>query len=236
MARSVRSKDAEKGSRQGSRQGAKQGAKRLLRRGPKRTGPGRRGGTGRRVPATRQPAREPTLLRAPTFVRALVLMVAFVAMVTFAVVLAKLTLQPSAASVSLTHTNLRPGSSIRAYLDQPQFRDTVKQIGGNILLGVPFGVLLPAVWPRARGLVRVTIVTASVMMLVELVQGALVEGRAFDIDDVILNTLGAMLGYLPAGRRLGRALHPRRVHWWHRLGLAPRPDTAPRQANTAKPR
>lgn len=146
-----------------------------------------------------------------------VLAVAVVCMVGFAVALAKVTLVPSPASVHLIHTNLRPGASIRAYLDQPETRDTVKQIGGNILLGVPFGILLPMLFPRARGLLRVAVLTALVMVLVEATQGAIVEGRAFDIDDVILNTLGALIGYMLLGRRLGRALHPRREHWWHRF-------------------
>jgi glycopeptide antibiotics resistance protein len=157
-----------------------------------------------------------TQQRLPLVWRVLILLVAFVAMVAFAVVLSKLTLGPSAASESLVHSNLRPGDSIRAYLAQPAIQDTLKQLGGNIVLGVPFGVLLPALVPRTRGLLRVMAATAAVMLLVELVQGALVQGRAFDIDDVILNTTGAMLGYLILGRRIGLAVHPRRRHWWHR--------------------
>ncbi|MFJ2769252.1 VanZ family protein [Streptomyces sp. NPDC087300] len=149
--------------------------------------------------------------------RAATMLVAFAAMVGFAVVLARLTLEPSVASEALTHSNFTPGDSIGDYLAQPAFRDTVKQLGGNILLGVPFGLLLPVVLPRARGLVRVGIATALTMVLVELAQGAFVTGRTFDIDDVILNTAGALLGYLVLGRRLGRAVHPRRHHWWHRF-------------------
>ena len=144
------------------------------------------------------------------------MLVAFVCMVAFAVLLAKVTLVPSPASRNLVHANLHPGASLRAYLDQPAIRDTVKQIGGNIVLGMPFGVLLPVLFPKARGLVRVTAVTAVVMLCVELAQGTLVVGRAFDIDDVILNTSGAILGYVFAGRRLGRSVHPRRRHWWQR--------------------
>jgi VanZ family protein len=142
--------------------------------------------------------------------RVLMMLLAFAAMVAFAAVLARLTLQPSPASEALTHTNLQPGDTLRTYLDQPAFRDTVKQLGGNLVLGVPFGLLLPMVIPRARGILLVLAITALVMLLVELVQGAIITGRAFDIDDVILNTAGALVGYLLLGRRMGRVVHPRR--------------------------
>ncbi|EFL36689.1 integral membrane protein [Streptomyces viridochromogenes DSM 40736] len=146
----------------------------------------------------------------PLPIRLLAMLCAFVFMVAFAVVLARLTLQPSPASEALTHTNLHPGRSLKAYLDQPGLRDAVRQIGGNILLGVPFGVLVPVVAPRTRGFLRVLLLTAVVMLLVEFAQGALVTGRAFDVDDVILNTSGALIGYLLLGRRLSRAVHARR--------------------------
>ncbi|MEV6128206.1 VanZ family protein [Streptomyces violaceusniger] len=165
-------------------------------------------------------APETALLQRKSFgaraARLLVLLLAFVCMVGFAAALAKATLVPQPGSVDLVHTNLHPGRSLRAYVDQPAFQDTVKQIGGNVLLGAPFGVLLPMLLPKARGAVRVVVVTALVMVAVETVQGLIVEGRAFDIDDVILNTAGALLGYVVIGRWLGHALHPRRRHWWHR--------------------
>lgn len=138
------------------------------------------------------------------------MLVAFAAMVAFAAALAQITLQPSPASEALTHSNLHPGRSLRAYLDQPELRDAFKQIGGNLLLGIPFGVLLPVLVPKVRGILRVLLLTAIVMMMVELVQGAVITGRAFDVDDVILNTSGALVGYLLLGRRLNRAVHPRK--------------------------
>ncbi|MFJ6718356.1 MULTISPECIES: VanZ family protein [unclassified Streptomyces] len=149
-------------------------------------------------------------------IRAVAMVGAFAATVGFSVVLARLTLEPSAASVALVHSNVHPGRSINAYLHGPSVREAARQLGGNVLLGVPLGVLLPVLVPPARGLLRVAVVTAALMTLVELIQGALVSGRAFDVDDVILNTTGALLGYLLIGRRLGRAVHPRRRHWWHR--------------------
>ncbi|MEU8760066.1 VanZ family protein [Streptomyces sp. NPDC048659] len=155
-------------------------------------------------------------------VRTLVGLVALAGMVAFAVVLAKLTLGESAASVPLVHSNLTPGSSIEAYLRQPAFVETVKQLGGNVALGMPFGVLLPLLSRRTRGFVRVALVTVCTMLIVELIQGALIMGRAFDIDDVLLNTTGALLAYLLVGRRLGRAVHPRRrTRWWRRVPAEP---------------
>jgi hypothetical protein len=185
--------------------------------------------SGRRSP-TAQGDRRPL----PLPVRVLVMALAFAAMVAFGTVLAGLTLQPSPASETLTHSNLRPGSSLELYWHHPSPRDAVKQLGGNILLGVPFGILLPVLAPGARGLLRVPALTALMMLLVELVQGALVTGRAFDIDDVILNTTGALLGYLLLGRRLGRAVHApasRKGTKTPRGGTAGRPGTARKTAS-----
>nr|BBJ55801.1 hypothetical protein SAVMC3_84300 [Streptomyces avermitilis] len=125
-------------------------------------------GLGRRRTSTAPPPEHRPL---PLPVRLLAMVLAFATMVAFAAVLARLTLEPSPASEALTHNNLHPGRSLHAYLSRPELRDAVKQIGGNLLLGVPFGVLLPMVAPRTRGLVRVGVLTALVMLLVELVQG-----------------------------------------------------------------
>ncbi|MFJ2597852.1 VanZ family protein [Streptomyces erythrochromogenes] len=168
--------------------------------------------------ATKNLPNSPTRQVRPTHpaVRALAMLAAFAGTVLFSVVLSRLTLEPSAASAALVHSNLQPGRSIEAYLENASTLEAARQLGGNLLLGVPFGVLLPVLLPPARGLLRVAAVTVCLMTLVELVQGALVTGRVFDIDDVILNTAGALLGYLFIGLRLGRAVHPRRRHWWHR--------------------
>ncbi|OEJ30159.1 hypothetical protein BGK67_01130 [Streptomyces subrutilus] len=161
------------------------------------------------------------------------MLAAFVGTVLFSLILARVTLEPSAASAGVVHSNTDPGASIRLYLEGGSVREAAKQLGGNILLGVPFGMLLPVLLPQARGLVRVAAVTAVVMTLVELIQGSLVTGRAFDVDDVILNTAGALLGYLVLGRRMGRAVHPRRRHWWHRLTR--RGDRAPAHGSALPP-
>ncbi|MFJ5231487.1 VanZ family protein [Kitasatospora sp. NPDC088391] len=138
--------------------------------------------------------------------RWLVLATALLASVAFAAALARITLVPVPGAVGHVHDNLRPGSSLRHYLLHSPVPDAVRQVGGNVLLGVPFGPLLPVLWPKARGLFRVLLATAVLMLLVELVQGALITGRAFDVDDIVLNTGGAVLGYLLLGRRLVRVV------------------------------
>ncbi|WP_329034506.1 VanZ family protein [Streptomyces sp. NBC_00178] len=139
--------------------------------------------------------------------RAAVLAAAFLALVAFSVVLAKVTLTPSPASEDIVTSNMKPGRSLRQYAEDYTFLAACKQAGGNILLGTPFGVLLPILVPRRLRMLRMTLLTVLVMAVVELTQGALVAGRAFDIDDVILNTTGALLGYLVVGRRVSHRYH-----------------------------
>ncbi len=146
-----------------------------------------------------------------TVLRALAVVVAFVGLVLFSAVLARLTLAPSQASEDLVTTNLTPGASLRQYAEDYTFLAACKQIGGNLLLGMPFGLLLPVLVPRSLRLLRVVVLTVVVMVLVELAQGAMVTGRAFDVDDVILNTTGALIGYFLLGRRIGRAVRVRRA-------------------------
>ncbi|MFD5027680.1 VanZ family protein [Streptomyces sp. NPDC058373] len=165
-------------------------------------------------------------------VRTLILMVAFVAMVAFSIVLAQVTLTPSPASSDLVHANLTPGRSLRSYAEDYTFLAALKQAGGNLLLGFPFGLLLPVLVARRMRLLRVVGLTAVVMVLVELAQGSVVEGRAFDIDDVLLNTGGALLAYLLLGRRIG--------HRYHTLADTPadraaRPEPGPAGPAPAKP-
>ncbi|MEU4261669.1 VanZ family protein [Streptomyces argenteolus] len=139
--------------------------------------------------------------------RAVALAVAFLGLVAFSVVLAKITLTPSPASEDLVTSNLQPGRSLRQYAQDYTFLAACKQAGGNLLLGAPFGVLLPIMVPRRLRMIRMVLLTVLVMVVVELTQGALVAGRAFDIDDVILNTSGALLGYMLLGRRISHRYH-----------------------------
>lgn len=76
----------------------------------------------------------------------------------------------------------------------------LKNILGNLFLLFPLGILLPLLWDKFLN-VRIVIVCSLFISLgIEVLQLLSVfignQGRAFDIDDIILNTIGAWLGAL----------------------------------------
>jgi glycopeptide antibiotics resistance protein len=55
--------------------------------------------------------------------------------------------------------------------------------------------------------VRILLAVGLVSLGIETVQGTMIAGRAFDADDVILNTIGAVVAYLLVGRSVSRWAH-----------------------------
>ncbi|WP_315987312.1 VanZ family protein [Actinomadura sp. HBU206391] len=102
--------------------------------------------------------------------------------------------------------NTDAGHSLRFYLDQPSIKEAVRQLGGNLVLFAPLGILLPVLVSRLRGPLRLALVSGLISFAVEIAQGFMVQGRAFDIDDVILNTVGVVLAYLLIGRKLANLI------------------------------
>jgi len=66
---------------------------------------------------------------------------------------------------------------------------------GNVVAFVPFGVILPILHRRYRSFLYMTLVTFEVSLIVEVVQLIFRVG-SFDVDDLLLNTIGGMAGYL----------------------------------------
>lgn len=64
----------------------------------------------------------------------------------------------------------------------------------NVLLFVPFGFFLPFIWPNIDKLEYTVLSGFSFSLLIEISQ--LFNNRRTDIDDLILNTLGTLIGYL----------------------------------------
>lgn len=66
----------------------------------------------------------------------------------------------------------------------------------NIILFIPLGFLLPIIWKTFRPLKKVIAVGLGLSVLIELLQ--LFNFRLTDIDDLITNTVGTLIGFLMA--------------------------------------
>ena len=64
----------------------------------------------------------------------------------------------------------------------------------NIIMFLPLGFLLPLIWGKYRSLKRTAAAGACLSLVIEVCQ--LFNLRATDIDDLMMNTLGAVFGYL----------------------------------------
>lgn len=75
--------------------------------------------------------------------------------------------------------------------DEPVY--AIANLGGNLLMFAPLGFLLPLLWKRFRKLWKTALFAFGTSLLIECTQTFV--GRGFDVDDLLLNTLGAVLGY-----------------------------------------
>lgn len=73
-------------------------------------------------------------------------------------------------------------------------RKKITQVIANVLMFVPLGVITPVAFPKTRSLWKTVIYMVSFSFLIEFIQYFI--GRSADIDDLMLNTLGGILGYL----------------------------------------
>jgi glycopeptide antibiotics resistance protein len=97
-------------------------------------------------------------------------------------------LHPSVASLTCSSATLPRGSTARGFC--------VRNARGNFLLFLPLGILLPLVWGRLRfwRWVQIAIALSFSIELVQYISSAWGSYRSADVNDFILNVLGACLG------------------------------------------
>lgn len=94
--------------------------------------------------------------------------------------------------------NLVPFREIKRFLQYREklgFTAVFTNIAGNVLCFVPFGAILPVLARWARNFFAIALFSFTFSLLVECAQLILRVG-SFDVDDLMLNTLGGILGYL----------------------------------------
>jgi glycopeptide antibiotics resistance protein len=93
--------------------------------------------------------------------------------------------------------NLTPFKTIHMYItyaDHFNLKTVVENLLGNVLVFSPIGLGLPMLWTRWQRLWRVLLFGLLAPTLVETIQ--YFTARCADVDDLILNCLGTVVGYL----------------------------------------
>jgi glycopeptide antibiotics resistance protein len=111
-------------------------------------------------------------------------------------------LRPNLASLTCSSASQPRGSTVRAFC--------MRNARGNFALFVPLGILLPLVWRRLR-FANGLLIALAFSVGIELAQylSRPWSNRLADVNDVILNVLGACLGLaLASVLRLGQGARP----------------------------
>ncbi|MCT2536329.1 VanZ family protein [Aquibacillus koreensis] len=93
--------------------------------------------------------------------------------------------------------NIIPFESILSYLsnfDKFSIYVLTDNFFGNILAFIPFGFLLPTIWTKVRAFIKILALSCCCSLSIELAQ-FLFQVGAFDVDDIILNTVGGGVGF-----------------------------------------
>ncbi|MDD3222107.1 MAG: VanZ family protein [Clostridia bacterium] len=94
------------------------------------------------------------------------------------------------------------------YRDVVGFDAFLLNLFGNVLVFIPFGVMVPIVSSRNRKFFRVFGLTFLLSLFIECIQ-LISKVGSFDVDDLILNTVGGILGYI-----LFWIMNQIRRHWF----------------------
>ena len=98
-------------------------------------------------------------------------------------------------TLGLHSANFIPFKTIRMYIDYSYMLNSFENLVGNIVIFVPFGFLLPMVQKGGRNFFVMLLHALLFVLGIEIFQ--LFSGfGAFDVDDILLNCMGAIWGYL----------------------------------------
>ena len=74
------------------------------------------------------------------------------------------------------------------------YRAVLINIAGNVAAFMPFGFILPEVWDQLNRWYTITLMGFLFSLCIEVTQLVSRVG-SFDVDDLLLNTIGALIGY-----------------------------------------
>lgn len=94
---------------------------------------------------------------------------------------------------------LQPFHTIISQIEKASPRTFLKNIIGNMFMLVPFSFLLMLLNDKYKNILKQTIIILPTIIIIEVLQAATYTGT-FDIDDIILNYLGAVIFIILLGK------------------------------------
>lgn len=99
-------------------------------------------------------------------------------------------------STKLMYSNFMPFKTISYYLaGKPSLSVAKINLIGNIIAFIPFGAIVPVLFKKFRSMKFTILFSFLLSLLFEIIQ-LLTSIGAFDVDDIMLNVIGAILGYI----------------------------------------
>lgn len=89
--------------------------------------------------------------------------------------------------------NLVPLRTIISYIKYSGAFHASLNVLGNVILFIPIGFLFPLILKRYRSILKTAIISIMISLFIEFIQ--FFVGRSCDIDDLILNMIGGIIGY-----------------------------------------
>ena len=114
------------------------------------------------------------------------------------------------------HYNLVPFKEIMRFIRYRKALGTyavVLNLAGNIIAFMPFGTFLPIYYERCRKMWYTVLYSFELSLVVEILQLVFKVG-SLDVDDLILNTIGGLFGFLiyDLVKKLTRKITGRKMH------------------------
>lgn len=81
------------------------------------------------------------------------------------------------------------------YRREVGFSSYIVNVFGNVFAFSPFGFVLPIISPYNRKFLNVTLLGFEFTLMIEVIQLVFKVG-IFDVDDILLNTIGCIIGYI----------------------------------------
>lgn len=97
-----------------------------------------------------------------------------------------------------SHVNLVLFKEIQRFWNYRQLLSpeaVITNLFGNVFAFSPFGFMIPIISKRAKGVIAAVFSTFLFSLLIETCQ-LITKVGVFDVDDLLLNTTGGLIGYL----------------------------------------